>query len=193
MTIRNRKDDSAIARRRGKQIYLELSVALRGTKFPVTLASVRDTLAREGLPAYTVRALEKWRRADTWDAFVASGATALPVPYIDQANVTLEDLEGGGAQGLDLFVQTASALAKRLSNLAEDETDETTVPKIVECLPVLTRVMNETLALRRQILDDRAREAIDIKATRTLPALEGPAQSPFASTLDKMRAKLDNL
>lgn len=189
MTIRNRKDNSAIARQRGKQIYLELSVALRGTKFPVTLASVRDTLAREGLPAYTVRALEKWRRADKWDAFVASGATALPVPSIDQANVTLEDLEGGVARGLDLFVQTTSALANRLSTLTEDETS---LSQIVEYLPVLTRVMNETLALRRQILDDRAREAIDIKASKPL-ALEGPAQSPFSATLEKMRAKLANL
>ncbi len=189
MTIRNRKDDSAIARRRGKQIYLELSVALRGTKFKVSLASVRDTLAREGLPAYTVRALETWRRADKWDALVASGATALPVPSIDHMNVTLADLETGVARGLDLFVQTTSALAARLSKLAEDEAS---LPQIVDCLPVLTRVMNETLSLRRQILDDRAREAIGIKAIKPL-ALEGPAQSPFASTLDKMRAKLDNL
>ncbi|WGJ13783.1 hypothetical protein QEV83_13970 [Methylocapsa sp. D3K7] len=189
MTIRNRKDDSAIARRRGKQIYLELSVALRGTKFKVTLPSVRDTLAREGLPAYNIRTLEKWRRADQWDAFVASGATALPVPSIDQATVTLEDLETGVARGLDLFVQTTSTLATRLSKLADDESS---LPQIIECLPTLTRVMNETLALRRQILDDRVIETIDIKATRPL-ALEGPPQSPFSATLDEMRAKLDNL
>lgn len=182
---RTRPATSAIARLRGKQIYLELSVALKGTKFKVSLESVRDTLAREGLPAYGVKTLMNWRRVDGWDALVASGATALPTVPIDTQTVSLDDLEAGVARGLDLITKTAQVMAVRLTQLNDD--NQATLPEIAECLPILTRCINETLALRRQITDDRAREAIDVPA-RPL-ALAPP--SPLSSTLEKLRAKLD--
>lgn len=182
--------DGEIARRCAKEIYLDLHVALNDKGVPVSLQSIRDILAREGFPTYSIHTLDQWRRKDSWVDLAKAGATTAVITYAHNARVSAEDLQAGIARNLYVYDRATDFIIRWLEAKAADP-EAATFPQVMDGIVIITQCLEKIAGLRRQMLEDIMREAIDVTGPGHGGVPISPSTPAIQIALDKIRAKIE--